>query len=182
MKSVNALKHAAVPALAAGVLVAALAAPAAAQTSGSTVVRSGSTVSLNARLGAANNVTVDVLTVNGTAFLRFQDTSGITAGWGCTQVNPTTATCGAPNATRMNFALRDGADTLNVSLAIPATTGSTVDAGSGTDIINTGAGSDTISVNDGLGGDQVNCDGGFDSAYGNVGDTINANCEQRYPF
>ncbi|MGW8768180.1 hypothetical protein ACWGN5_37525 [Streptomyces sp. NPDC055815] len=81
-----------VPALAAAfAMPLASAAPAAACTSTGTVSRSGGTVTFEPVSGAANQVTFYVATA---PLLRVTDPSGITAGPGCTQTSPRTATCG----------------------------------------------------------------------------------------
>ncbi|WP_328871084.1 hypothetical protein OHT76_13700 [Streptomyces sp. NBC_00287] len=177
MKTVSALKHAAAPALAAGVLVTAFAAPAVAQEPpGSTVVRSGGTVSLNARSGVSNYVTV-----SSDGRVIVEDQSGITAGPGCTRLSSTAAACGSTaTATRLAFSLGNWSDVLSVGVSI----NTSVNAGSGVDTITTGGGNDSINAADGVGGnDWVTCDGGSnDSAFADRGDTINRDCERRFPL
>jgi Ca2+-binding RTX toxin-like protein len=80
-----------VPALAAALAMPLLSAtPAAACTTG-TVSRSGGVVTFEARPGVNNQVTFYVATA---PLLRVSDPAGITAGPGCTQTSPRTATCG----------------------------------------------------------------------------------------
>ncbi|MFI1655171.1 hypothetical protein ACH4ZU_09710 [Streptomyces sp. NPDC020472] len=79
------------PALAAAVAMPlAFATPASACSTG-TVTRSGGVVTFEARSGTANQVTFYVATA---PLLRVSDPAGITAGPGCTQTSPRTATCG----------------------------------------------------------------------------------------
>ncbi|WAZ21454.1 hypothetical protein STRCI_002628 [Streptomyces cinnabarinus] len=178
MKTVSALKHVVAPALAAGVLVTAFAAPAVAQEPpGSTVVRSSGTVSLNARSGVSNYVTVS----SASGRLIVEDQSGITAGPGCTRLSSTAAACGATaTATRLAFSLGNWSDVLSVGVAVS----SSVNAGSGTDVITTGGGNDSVNASDGVGGnDWVTCDGGSsDSAFADPGDSVSRDCERRFPL
>jgi hypothetical protein len=176
MKTVTVVKRAAAPALAAGILVTAFATPAAAQPPGSTVVRSGTGVSLSARYAVSNYVTFS----DDGGDLIVEDQSGIYAGPGCEQLTPTAAVCGeTASATRLTVALRDWSDVLHVGVAV----NTTVDAGTGTDSITTGGGDDTIFARDGVrGNDWITCDGHRtrDTAYADLGDSINPDCELRY--
>ncbi|MEV0635332.1 hypothetical protein AB0I77_10275 [Streptomyces sp. NPDC050619] len=175
------LKRAAVPALIAGLLLPVCATPAEAQEPpGLTAVRFSGTVSLSARVGATNTVTVFV--TNNRLLVR--DISGVAAGPGCSRPNPNDATlvdCGPLPVARLNVVLRDQAD----SLLVDAPVGAVVDAGSGADTVQTGSGNDTINVRDGGAGDTVGCGeapGDFDRALGDPGDTLTTTCEQRATF
>lgn len=166
------LKRAVVPVLAAGLAVPAFAAPAAAQTPGSTAFRLFGMVILSARAGAQNTVTASI----SGSFLRLTDSSGIAAGGGCLQRNATTVDCALP-VSQLSIGLGDGNDSFSgTGIAIRTL----VDAGSGTDTVATGSGNDTVGVNDGTPGDQVNCDGGTDTVFRDAGDTADANCESRF--
>ncbi|MFJ8634516.1 hypothetical protein [Streptomyces sp. NPDC093568] len=161
------------PALAAGLVVTALATPAAAQTPGSTALRIFGNVILSARANAVNNVTASVVGSN----IRLTDSSGVAAGPGCSQVNPTTVDCPLP-ATQLAIGLGDLGDSFSGQGLSVRTV---VDAGTGVDTVRTGAGNDTIGVNDGLPGDRVNCDGGVsDVVFRDPGDIIDPNCERRF--
>ncbi|MER6737053.1 hypothetical protein [Streptomyces puniciscabiei] len=165
------LKRAVGPALVAGVLVASAATPAAAQTPGSTAFRLfGSLVVVQANAGVENHVTATVGT-NGHLILS-DIPAGMAAGPGCTRLSFFSVDCGV--ATSLAVQLGDRDDTFNGSTA-PINT--TVDAGTGTDIVTTGSGNDTIGVQDGVGGDMVNCDGGTDTVFRDPGDTVTA-CER----
>ncbi|MEU8027811.1 hypothetical protein AB0C13_04105 [Streptomyces sp. NPDC049099] len=174
------LKRAVGPALVAGLLVTSAAAPAAAQTPGSTAFRIfGGLVGLQARAGVANVVTA---TVNANSHLILTDTKGIAIGPGCTRVpnSTTSADCGpVSTVTRLAIALGDGNDSFDGSTVHVNTT---VDAGTGTDTVTTDGGNDTIGVQDNAGGDTVNCgDGGdTDTVFADPGDTVNTNCERRF--
>ncbi|WDF40586.1 hypothetical protein PBV52_29310 [Streptomyces sp. T12] len=169
------LKRAAVPALAAGLLVTSFATPAAAQTPGSTAFHIFGNAILSARAGAVNDVTATV--VNGR--LRLTDTSGIAAGPGCLPVSATTVECGSlANTVRLSIGLGDLSDRFRgQGLAVRTV----VDAGAGSDIVRTGSANDTIGVRDGVAGnDTVSCDGGSDIVQRDVGDIIAADCESRF--
>lgn len=176
MKTVRStLKRAAVPVLAAGLVVSAFATPAAAQTPGSTAFHIFGNVILSARAGAVNNVTATI--VNGR--VRLTDTAEIAAGPGCLRVSATTVDCGSvANAVRLSIGLGDLNDSFQgQSVAIRTV----VDAGAGTDTVATGTGNDTIGVKDGVAGnDTVDCGGGSDIVQRDVGDNIAANCESRF--
>lgn len=170
------LKRAAVPVLAAGLLVTAFATPAAAQTPGSTAFRVFGNVFLSARGGAVNNVTATVVSGR----LRLSDTSGIALGPGClTRVSPTTVECGAATTVgRLSVGLGDLGDTFDGQSISVRTV---VDAGPGLDtFVRTGGGNDTIGVSDGVGGEDVTCGGGTDVVFRDAGDIIGADCEVRY--
>ncbi|WP_369171730.1 hypothetical protein AB5J49_28920 [Streptomyces sp. R28] len=177
MKTVTSpLRRAAVPVLAAGLLVTAFATPAAAQTPGSTAFRVFGNVFLSARAGAVNNVTAVVVGGN----LRLTDTSGIALGPGCsTRVSATTVECGAAGTVgRLSIGLGDLGDTFDGQSVSVRTV---VDAGPGLDTsVRTGGGNDTIGVSDGVAGEQVTCGGGTDVVFRDAGDTIGADCEVRY--
>ncbi|MFE5819694.1 hypothetical protein [Streptomyces sp. NPDC056479] len=160
------------PALAAGLVVTALATPAAAQTPGSTALRIFGNVILSARANAVNVVTASVAGSN----IRLTDTSGVAAGPGCRQVNPTTVDCPLP-ATQLAIGLGDLGDSFNGQGLSVRTV---VDAGTGADTVRTGSGNDTIGVNDGTSGDTVTCNGGTDTVFRDAGDTIpvGAACER----
>ncbi|MGW3205842.1 hypothetical protein [Streptomyces sp. NPDC001135] len=172
------LKRAVGPVLAAGLLVASAATPAAAQTPGSTAFRIfGGLAGLQARAGVNNMVTA---TLNSANHLILTDTTGIAIGPGCTRVdsNPNSADCGPVGTlTRLAVALGDGNDSFDGS-AVHVNT--TVDAGTGTDTVTTNGGNDTIGVQDNAGGDTVNCGDGTDTVFADPGDTVNGNCERRF--
>ncbi|MGV4985584.1 hypothetical protein ACWC0C_31360 [Streptomyces sp. NPDC001709] len=169
------LKRAVGPALVAGVLVTSAATPAAAQTPGSTAFRIfGGLVGLQARAGVANHVTASVDPM--THHLILSDSTGIAIGPGCTRVDAFTADCGI--ASGLAVQLGDGNDTFDGSMA-PVNT--TVDAGTGIDMVTTDGRNDTVGVQDNAGGDFVNCGaqlpGGSDTVYRDSGDTV-VNCER----
>ncbi|MFI1366056.1 hypothetical protein [Streptomyces griseochromogenes] len=169
-----ALRRAAGPALAAG-LVVSFATPAAAQTPGSTAFRLfGSLVGLQARAGVQNQVSSAVSAAN---HLLLTDTAGIAIGPGCARVSDTTADCGSiSTGTRLLIALGDQND----SAKADAPVNTTVDAGTGVDSVSTDGGNDTISVQDNAGGDTVTCDGGNDVVFADPGDNIATDCERRF--
>ncbi|MBT2490119.1 hypothetical protein J7E96_16645 [Streptomyces sp. ISL-96] len=176
------LKRVAVPALVAGMaLPLALATSSAAQQPGpaSTVTRSGGTVAYSAYSGEDNKLRVRAeADVNGNLVLVVEDLEGIDAGFGCQQDGPNVAVCDlAGTVTRISAQLRDGTDTAFIEVS----TASTVNAGTGADIVETSGGNDTIDLRDGVGGnDSASCGGGgSDTAIGNPGDRIAANCERR---
>lgn len=175
MKIVNTtLKRAVGPAVAAGLLVTALATPAAAQTPGSTVFRLFGSAYLSARTGVANQVTATV----SSGRLILTDTTGLAVGGGCTRLSATSADCGSVASTgRLSVGLGDGNDSFNGS---SISLRSLVDAGLGTDNVTTGSGGDTIGVSDGVGNDTVDCGDGSDLVFRDAGDNIAANCERRY--
>ena len=169
----SALRRAAGPALAAGLVVASFATPAAAQAApGSTAFRVFGLVGLQARAGVQNNVSASV---SGTSHLLLTDTTGIAVGPGCTRVSATTADCGAIAAgTRLVIALADQNDTATTDVPVNVT----VDAGTGVDSVTTSGGNDVIDVEDNAGGDTVTCDGGTDTVFADPGDTIAPDCER----
>ncbi|MFF3915357.1 hypothetical protein ACFYZB_17985 [Streptomyces sp. NPDC001852] len=171
------LKRAVGPALVAGVLVTSAATPAAAQTPGSTAFRLFGMALLQARAGVANHVTARVDST--TKHLIFTDTTGIAIGPGCTRVpnDPTSADCGV--VTSIAVQLGDGNDTFDGSMA---PVNSTVDAGTGVDMVTTGSGNDTVGVQDNAPGDFVDCGsrlptGDSDTVFRDNGDTV-VNCER----
>ena len=166
------LKRAVGPALVAGLVVTSAATPAAAQTPGSTAFRLFDMALLQARSGVANHVTARVDPI--THHLIFTDTTGIAVGPGCTRVpnDPNSADCGV--VTSIAVQLGDGNDTFDGSMA---PVNSTVDAGTGVDMVTTNCGNDTIGVQDNAGGDVVNCGGGTDTVFRDPGDTV-VNCER----
>ncbi|CAL9434074.1 hypothetical protein [Streptomyces sp. enrichment culture] len=176
MKSVSALRRAAAPALAAGVLMTAFAVPAAAQEEpASRVARFSGQVSVQGFNGAPNSIMVFLEA----GHLRVVDHNGILAGPGCEQIDDTTADCGTvttSSPSRLAVWLGDNDDSLSVGLRL----NTSVDAGPGMDTIATGDGVDTINVRDGE-RDIVVCDGGTpDTAYGDTVDSLNRDCERRY--
>ncbi|WP_143659150.1 hypothetical protein [Streptomyces sp. SA15] len=106
--STNTLKRAAVPSLAAGLLLAAFAAPAAAQApSDSTATRVDNAVTVSVRGATPNPVK---LRVDSGGNLIVEDSSGITAGPGCTRsgTGNTAVNCGpSSTVTRLTVALAD---------------------------------------------------------------------------
>jgi hypothetical protein len=108
--STNTLKRAAVPSLAAGLLLAASAAPAAAQApSDSTATRVDNAVTISVRGEKPNPVK---MRVDSGGSLIIEDSSGITAGPGCTRsgTGNTAVNCGpASTVTRLSVALADKA-------------------------------------------------------------------------
>ncbi|MFI2202434.1 hypothetical protein ACH47Z_16970 [Streptomyces sp. NPDC020192] len=167
------LRRAAGPALVAGLVVTAFAAPAsAAQAPGSTVVRSSGSVVLSARSGVQNQVTASV----SGGQLIMEDLSGIVAGPGCTQLSATRAGCGpAGTVGQLSISVGDLDDTVTNNTTIRAV----INAGTGNDVIHGGGGNDVINVHDGVGGDTVTCDGGFDVVSADPGDNIAPDCEVR---
>lgn len=172
--SSSTLRRVAGPALAAGLLVTALATPAAAQTPGSTAFRVFGNAFLSARAGVHNQMSATVS--NGRLILA--DTTGVAVGPGCVRVSATSADCGSVTTVgRLAIGMGDGNDGYQGNIALRTT----VDAGPGTDTVATGGGNDTIGVSDGVAGnDTVTCDGGSDVVFRDVGDTIAADCEVRY--
>ncbi|WKX08671.1 hypothetical protein [Streptomyces sp. NL15-2K] len=102
----NTLERAAVPSLAAGLLLAAFAAPAAAQApSDSTATRVGNAVTITVRGETPNPVK---MRVDSSGSLIIEDSAGITAGPGCTRsgTGNTAVNCGpASTVTRLSVAL-----------------------------------------------------------------------------
>jgi hypothetical protein len=169
----SALRRAAGPALAAGLVVVSFATPAAAQTPGSTAFRIfGGLVGLQARAGVQNHVSASV---SGTNHLLLTDTTGIAIGPGCTRVNATTADCGSISGTRLAIALGDQNDSAVANVPVNVT----VDAGTGVDSVTTNGGNDLIGVEDNAGGDTVTCNGGTDTVFADPGDTIAGDCERQ---
>ncbi|NUP17907.1 MAG: hypothetical protein HOZ81_17805 [Streptomyces sp.] len=167
------LKRAVGPALAAGLLVTALATPAAAQTPGSTAFRLFGSAYLSARAGAQNQMSASV----SGGRLILSDTSGVALGPGCVRVSATSADCGAvATVGGISIGMGDLNDSFQSNLALRTL----VDAGTGTDTVATGGGNDTIGVSDGAPGDTVTCDGGADTVFRDVGDSIAADCERRF--
>lgn len=182
----------AVPAAAAGIVLTAFALPAAAQTPGATVTRSGSTVQVAARPGFVNHIHVGGLTqADGVHLIVEDDLSGVAAFNGCRQVSPTVADCGV-GVTQLSISLGDMNDTLfvdqtadqNNPQSAPLLVNASVDAGTGSDLISTGRGNDQINVRDGIpGNDRVTCDGGTqDRVVADPGDSIDPSCELRATF
>lgn len=172
------LKRAAGPVLAAGLLVPVFATPAAAQTPGSTAFRVFGNVGLSARAGFVNNVTATLVTINNVTRLRLMDTSGVSAGPGCSQVNFQNVDCPLP-VSRLSVGLGDGGDQFHgTDIGIRTV----VDAGSGADLVETGSGNDTIGVDDDVPGNDIvsTCGLGTDAVFANPGDVIGTLCEARY--
>ncbi|MEU6664587.1 hypothetical protein [Streptomyces sp. NPDC046727] len=169
------LKRAAGPVVAAGLLVASSATPAAAQTPGSTAFRVfGGLVGLQARAGVQNHVSAAVSDTN---HLLLTDTTGIAIGPGCTRLSSTTADCGnILTVTRLAIALGDQNDTAEAGVPVNVT----VDAGTGVDSVSTNGGNDVIGVQDNAPGDTVSCDGGTDTVFADPGDSVDATCERRF--
>ncbi|MFC8919038.1 hypothetical protein E2C00_21345 [Streptomyces sp. WAC05374] len=173
------LKRLAVPALVAGLaLPLTVTSPAAAAEAGAKVTRYGGTVTLNARTGVKNTVT---FSANAARELVVRDGSGLLVGPGCRRVGTdgTTAVCGSLSAvTRVRAMVRDGDDSVRVKVA----EASTIDAGNGRDLVQTGAADDTINVRDGEEGDRVeSCGGGaHDTFFADAGDIIPMTCENRF--
>ncbi|MFI7411127.1 hypothetical protein ACIBU0_20940 [Streptomyces sp. NPDC049627] len=168
------LTRAAVPVLAAGLLVPAFATPAVAQTPGSTAFRVFGNVGLSARAGFANNVTATIVGTN----LRLMDSTGVAAGPGCTQVDFFNVNCPLP-VSRLSVGLGDGGDQFHgTGIGIRTV----VDAGSGADLVETGSGNDTIGVDDDVPGNDIvsTCGLGSDVVFANPGDVIGTGCEARY--
>lgn len=168
------LKRAVGPALAGGLLVTALATPAAAQTPGSTVFRLFGSAYLSAQDGVANQVTASV----SGGRLILADTTGIAIGPGCVRLSATSADCGSVATTgRLSIGLGNGNDSYNGAGVALRTL---VDAGAGIDNVVTGSGNDTIGVSDRTAGDTVACGPGSDVVFRDAGDNIAASCETRY--
>ncbi|MGW1952418.1 hypothetical protein ACWCPI_06580 [Streptomyces sp. NPDC001920] len=168
------LQRAVGPVLAAGLLVTALATPAAAQTPGSTAFRVFGNAFLNARAGVHNQMSASI----SSGRLILTDTTGVAIGPGCVRVSATSADCGsATTVGRLAIGMGDGDDGFQETIAVRTT----VDAGPGSDTVATGAGNDTIGISDGVAGnDTVTCDGGSDVVFRDLGDTVAADCETRY--
>ncbi|MBT2506069.1 hypothetical protein J7I98_09205 [Streptomyces sp. ISL-98] len=172
------LKRVAVPAVVMGMaLPLTLATSAAAQQPGpaSTVFRIFGYVAYSAYSGENNKVTVSVGPGN---TLVVEDKEGIVAGRGCQQATDLVAVCGAAQTvTRIVAQLRDGTDVLFVGVDKP----SSVDAGPGSDVVETSGGNDTIDVRDGVNNNDTvtSCGGGTDTAAGNPGDYLDLSCERR---
>ena len=169
------LKRAAVPVVAAGLLVASSATTAAAQTPGSTAFRIfGGLVGLQARAGVQNHVSAAVSDLN---HLLLTDTTGIAIGPGCTRLSATTADCGViGTGTRLVIQLGDQNDTASAGVPVNVT----LDAGTGVDSVTTNGGNDTVGVQDNAPGDTVSCDGGADTVFADPGDIIDPSCERRF--
>lgn len=176
------LIRAAAPALAAGMVLTAVALPAAAQEPpGSWVVRSGGTVQLSARSGVANGVSIGITPAG---HLIVEDQAGIAAYNGCQRLPNSTisADCGT-GVTTLQISLGDNGDSLFISEFVTAN--ASVSAGTGPDVVVTGGGNDTIVVRDGVrGNDSVNCDGnrpaGTDQVVADLGDSVSLTCERRF--
>ncbi|GAA2451624.1 hypothetical protein [Streptomyces lavendulocolor] len=177
--SSSTLKRLAVPALVVGLaLPLAGATPATSAEAGATVTRYSGTVTLNARTGVENRVT---FSANAARELVVRDTSGLKIGPGCRRAGTdgTTAVCGSLAAvTRVRAMVRDADDVVRVNVA----EASTIDAGNGRDLVQTGAANDTINVRDGQGGDRVEtCGGGtHDTFFADVADVVPMTCENRF--
>ncbi|MEU9169043.1 hypothetical protein AB0D34_14780 [Streptomyces sp. NPDC048420] len=179
------LIRAAVPALAAGMVLTAFTLPAAAQEPpGSWVIRSGNTVQLSARSGVANEVTIGINQADG--HLIVEDQAGIGAFNGCRRLPNSTisADCGA-GVTTLQISLGDLGDSLFILDSVTAN--ASVSAGSGPDTVMTGGGNDSIVVRDGVrGNDSVNCDGnptaGADQVVADPGDNVSLSCERRVSY
>lgn len=135
-----------VPVLAAALAMPLVSAtPAAARSSTGTVTRSGGTVTFAPLPGAANQVTFYVANA---PLLRVSDPAGITAGTGCTQTSPRTATCGTiAGITGIHADGGDGDDRLaaGADLNIPVD----FNGGPGQDILVGGTGDDHLEDPDG---------------------------------
>src|SRR4051794_36100308 len=115
-----------------------------------------------AAAGETNSVTVDL--VGGTYTVK--DTGApLTAGGGCTQVDPNTATCPAATVNRLTVNTSDGNDTILVNARPPQ--GTTLIGGEGNDSITGSSGTDHIFGGNGgdaidgqLGNDTVDTGGG----------------------
>ena len=166
----SSFKRAVGPALVAGLVVTAAATPAAAQAPGSTAFRLFGGAILQARAGVANNVTAVVDSMTGHLILT--DSTGIAIGPGCTRLGPNTADCGV--VTSLAVQLGDLNDTFDGSAAPVSTT---VDAGTGIDMVTTNGRNDTIGVQDNAPGDIVNCGGGTDTVFRDTGDSVTG-CER----
>ncbi|MFC5215499.1 hypothetical protein [Streptomyces coerulescens] len=171
------LKRAVGPALAAGLVVTALASPAAAQTPGSTAFRLFGTAFLNARAGVANQMTASV--VGGR--LIFEDMTGVAVGPGCRRLTATSADCGvATTVGGLAIQMGDGIDTYQGLVGMRTV----VEGGPGADTVETGAGNDTIGVSGDMTVDTVvSCGGGSDVVFRDPGDLFlnPATCERRIP-
>lgn len=166
----------AVPAALAGLAMPLVIASPAAAAAGSGINRFGSYVTYSAASGFSNKVTV---TAPG-GVLTVTDTAGIAVGFGCRQVNATTATCGlAAGVSNFTADLGDRDDSFTDSLPAP-TFRVVLSAGTGNDTVTTGGANDVVSVEDGF-ADTVNCDGGTgDIANGDTLDTF-VGCELHNP-
>ncbi|MEU2236321.1 hypothetical protein [Streptomyces vietnamensis] len=151
-----------------------------------TVSRSGGTVTFVPVAGASNRVTFYVATA---PLLRVSDPGGITAGPGCTQTSPTTATCGAiADITGIHADGGDGDDRLaaGADLNVPVD----FDGGPGRDVLVGGTADDHLADPDGwptrptqatfrgLAGNDtiISRNGGYDrvECEGGTGDTVTA--------
>jgi hypothetical protein len=150
-----------VPALAAALAMPLVAATPAAAHSTGTVTRSGGTVTFEPLSGAANQVTFYVAN---TPLLRVSDPAGITAGTGCTQTSPRTATCGTiTGITGIHADGGDGDDRLaaGADLDIPVD----FNGGPGRDILVGGTADDHLEDPDGWPTRPLRAT--FRAAYGN---------------
>lgn len=127
-----------------------------------TVSVSGTTITFTGAGGEINSLAA---TPGGAGGIDFSDMSvgSVTAGPGCTQTGAI-ANCTVVGATLV-VDLGDGDDTFRGASVLESTT---VDGGSGTDILNTGSGADTL--RGGPGDDDLSDGGGADVLDGGTGD------------
>ena len=115
------------------VLSALLCATAAASTAG----KSGSTLEYNAVAGETNSLT---LSRQGASYVFTDTGTTITPLAGCAMVNANQVTCAAAGINRIQIALDDMGDQLTVSGQVPASSGISVFAGTGNDVLSAGPG------------------------------------------
>jgi hypothetical protein len=142
---------------------------------------SGSTVTVTANAGEANDVLINL-------DLEITDAAGITAGPGCTQETPTKVTCGTDfritqislgdaNDTYFNSFFTMQSQTVdggagNDNLRANSLEGSVIDGGDGDDAIRGGSATDRLMG--GAGNDTIEGDAGNDTIDGGAGtDTLN---------
>ena len=152
------------------VLAALVAAAPAAAASG--VSESAGTVYVTGDAGASHITTTDCLGTCGEGVVRFEDTTGATAGDGCTQVDGTQVDC--TNVTAVIANLGEGNDYFyNDCCDNFAPTSQTINGGGGNDDINGLSNNVPDTINGGAGDDKLNGDTGNDTIHGNDGnDTI----------
>ena len=138
-----------------------VAAPAAAQAADVSVT--GNTLSFAALDGETNDLNVSLAG----GFYTLVDLGGtpVTAGAGCVQVLPATATCAQGTINALILDGRDHADTITV---VPGTAVATISGGAGDDVLTGGSGIDTL--NGGADADRLDGGGGNDTVNGDSGD------------
>jgi Ca2+-binding RTX toxin-like protein len=129
------------------------------------VAKIGTTLSVSATVGKANNITVSRAGPN---FLVTDIGDTLGAGAGCTALAPNLVRCAAAGITKITVNTGD----LNDVVTVAAPTSSTLTGGTGNDVLTGGTGNDTLNGN---GGDDILTGGaGTDQHFGGAGnDTLN---------